>query len=99
MKLPMRFRILHLMSQHISMSDIDIMERLRSEYGTEGQFKKSIIEIHLASMRAVGMIEATDLTLDAKGELEQKYRITDYGVSRLSYLPDTWRDTGSNVSM
>ncbi|HWR44936.1 hypothetical protein [Sporomusa sp.] len=99
MKLPLRFRILHLISQNTSLSDAEIMNALRSEYGSEGQFKQSIIDIHLASMRAVGMIEATELSLDAQGDLLQKYKITDYGFSRLSYLPGTWRKTGSKASM
>lgn len=91
MKLPMRFRILHLISKNTSMSDRDIMDQLQSEYGGEGQFKTSIIDLHLASMRAVGMIEPTDLSLSPAGELQQKFKITDYGRSRLSYLPDSWR--------
>ncbi len=99
MKLPMRFRILHLISQNASLSDQEIMQHLQSEYGGEGQFTRSIIELHLESMRAVGLVEVTDLALDAAGLLQQKYKITAYGRSRLSYLPDSWRNTGSNAAM
>ena len=42
MKLPMRFRIIHLVSQHDSITVIKKLWRaLRDEYGDEGQYKKS----------------------------------------------------------
>jgi len=44
MKLPMRFRIIHVVSQHDNISDKEVMEALRDEYGDEGQYRKSIID-------------------------------------------------------
>jgi DNA-binding PadR family transcriptional regulator len=87
MKLPMRFRILHLISEQDSLSALEIMDILEMEYGTEGQFKIAIIDTHLASMKAVGMIEITEAVLDVGGQIKQKYRITEYGWDRLKYLP------------
>lgn len=96
MKLPLRFRILHLLSiEKISMSKLEIMAKLRPEYGDEGQFKESMVELHLQSMRAVGLVEAVDLSLDATDHLQVKYKITEYGFSRLSYLPTEWKHKAS----
>lgn len=90
-KIPMRFRILHLMSVYEMLSDEEIMKALKEEYGTEGQLKKSIIDSHLQSMRAVGMIENADVSLDENDNIKIKYKITDYGLSRLKYLPKGWK--------
>ena len=99
MKLPMRFRILHLLSEGVSLSTAEIIANLQSEYAGEGQFKESIMNLHLSSMRAVGLIEVIELSLDAVDALQQKYKITEFGRSRLSYLPSSWRKTGTNVAV
>lgn len=92
MKLPMRFRIIHLVSQHDKISDKEVMEALRDEYGDEGQYKMSIIETHLMSLRAVGIIENTGVTLDENDNLVQQFSITDYGKDLLDkYLPSQWK--------
>ena len=89
-KLPMRFRILHLMSENEKLSDLEVMEALKEEYGSEGQFKLATVNTHLQSMRAVGMVENADVSLDESGKLDIKYKITSYGESRLKYLPKGW---------
>ena len=92
MKLPMRFRIIHLVSQHDKISDKEVMEALRDEYGDECQYKMSIIETHLMSLRAVGIIENTGVTLDENDNLVQQFSITDYGKDLLDkYLPSQWK--------
>ncbi|HBV85443.1 hypothetical protein [Desulfosporosinus sp.] len=91
MKLPMRFRMLHLLSKHETLSEITMQEALRPEYGTEGQFKESSIDNHLQSMLAVGLIEIQKVSVDANGKLTHEYKITDYGTGRLNYLPKEWQ--------
>ena len=92
MKLPMRFRIIHLVSQHDKISDKEVMEALRDEYGDECQYKMSIIETHLMSLRAVGIIENTGVSLDENDNLVQQFSITDYGRDLLDkYLPSQWK--------
>lgn len=97
MILPMRFRILHLLTQREDgLSELDIMEALKPEYGSEGQYKRSIIDTHLASMKAVGMIEIADLAMGSDGKLEHKFKVTDYGKNYRKYLPKEWNsDTPS----
>lgn len=92
MILPMRFRILHLMSKNKGLTGEEVMTALKPEYGSEGQFKKSIIETHLLSMKAVGMIEVCNASLDERGELKETFQITDYGRERLKYLPKEWQN-------
>ena len=53
--------IIHLVSQRDKISDREVMEALQDEYGDEGQYKMSIIETHLMSLRAVGIIEIQEL--------------------------------------
>ncbi|WP_227763268.1 DNA-binding protein [Zhaonella formicivorans] len=90
--LPMRFRVLHYAAQKKdSFSYHDILKDLKDEYGGEGQFNKGMAQLHLDSLRAVGMLEIADAELDANNELVIKYKITDYGMDRLKYLPDAWK--------
>ncbi len=91
MKLPLRYRILHIMSDNGSYSVDDIMEALKDEYGGEGQFNSKIMETHLQSLKAVGMLEYTEVYLDEAGELVRKFKLTEYGYSRLEYLPNGWK--------
>jgi hypothetical protein len=87
----MRFRILHLLTlQEAGLSEVEIMEALKPEYGTEGQYKRKIIDTHLTSMKAVGMIEIMDLSMGSDGKLLHKYRATEYGRKYLKYIPKGW---------
>jgi DNA-binding PadR family transcriptional regulator len=89
MTLPMRFRILHLLTLQ-ELSENEIMAALRPEYGSEGQYRRSTIDTHLASMKAVGMIEITELSMGADGKLLHKFRATEYGRNYLKYIPKGW---------
>lgn len=92
MKLPMRFRIMHLISQNDSVNNQEIMKFLGDEYTGEGQYKLSVIDTHLMSMRAVGIIEIANAFLNESGNLVQEFKITDYGKQLLSsYLPKEWQ--------
>lgn len=93
--LPMRFRMLHIISKNEDIDCGELITALKPEYGTEGQLKASIIENHLASMRAVGMIKDTQLSVNESNELIQRVKITEYGRSRLAYLPKSWSETAS----
>jgi hypothetical protein len=93
--LPMRFRILHIISTHKDINRQQLIDALKPEYGNEGQLNDSLVETHLASMRAVGMIEDTDISIDASNNLIQRFKITEYGHSRLAYLPKSWSQAHS----
>jgi hypothetical protein len=89
--LPMRFRILHYFSTVKEASTKELMNGLRSEYGSEGQFNENVINEHLMSMRAGGLIETNDIELDQSNNLVVNYSITEFGQGRLKYLPKSWK--------
>ena len=89
--LPLRFRVLQYASLKDDFNCKDLLTDLKEEYGGEGQFTKKMLTTHLDSLRAVGMINNIDVGFDENEELTIQYKITDYGRSRLSYLPDGWK--------
>ena len=92
-KLPLRFRILHLfIHAKTPLSVHQIQTELGPEYGGEGQFSQNHLDNHLLSMKAVGLISGTNPFFDDKGEVHEMYEVTDFGRSRVTYLPAAWRD-------
>lgn len=90
--LPLRFRILQYASTVAQFNYLDLMRDLKAEYGGDGQFKRKMLVLHMDSLRAVGMIEEVDVQLEnEQADLLITYKITDYGTSRLVYLPAEWK--------
>ena len=87
--LPLRFRILHLV--HLAdgkpLRTGDIYKALYDEYSGEGQFSYELMESHLMSIKAVGLIEAVEPYFDEHGEARYSYVITETGRARAKYLP------------
>ena len=86
--LPLRFRIVHYASRKENFSVNDLIRDLADEYRGERQFCFSMLAQHCESLRASGLMEAQDVDLTPDGKPLVTYRITEYGMSRLSYLPD-----------
>jgi len=92
MKLPLRFRILHLLAvEKKPLTPDEIIEKLKAEYQGERQFTKKAVIGHLESMKAVALIEAVEVYLDKNGDLVEKFQISDFGKDRLKYLPAQWK--------
>lgn len=85
--LPLRFRIVHYASSSDRFTVDDLLKDLKDEYGGEGQFTFKMLSQHCESLRAGGLIEAEDVDVTSDGQPLVTYRITEYGQSRLSYLP------------
>ncbi len=86
--LPLKFRIFDYISKVKDEVMIDdILRDLQNEYGTERQFKKSMIAYHLDSLVGVNMIQITTAVLNTEGEIEMKYKITDFGLTKVKYIP------------
>ncbi|MDR2456427.1 MAG: DNA-binding protein [Deltaproteobacteria bacterium] len=87
--LPLRFRILHLV--HLAdgkpLRTDEIYKALYDEYSGEGQFSYELMESHLMSVKAVGLIDAVEPYFDEYGEARYKYVITQTGRDRTKYLP------------
>lgn len=89
--LPMRFRLLYQMANTKTINVYELMEALSNDYGNEGQFTLKSFNNHLASMRAVGLIEEVEVDMDTQGNLLETFAITDFGRTRLKHLPRAWR--------
>ena len=91
-KLPLRFRILHLiLHAGRPLSVPQIQTELTPEYAGEGQFTLKHLDNHLLSMKAVGLVTGANPFFDGRGEVHEMYEITDFGRSRVPYLPAAWR--------
>ncbi len=65
----------------------DVLRDLASEYKGEKQFNKKRIMEYLQSFLGVGMLEAGEVEYDENGELIVHCKITDFGLSRVKYIP------------
>lgn len=86
--LPMRFRMLEIMSDDKVYTVASMMEVLKKDYQGEGQLTAKNITTHFDSARAVGLIEVADADFDSNKELIMQYKITEFGHDRCAnYLP------------
>lgn len=65
----------------------DILRDLKTEYMGESQLNLKRIQEYLQSFLGVGMLEASDVEYDEKGDLLIHCKITDFGLSRVKYIP------------
>lgn len=98
MLLPMRFRVLTELATNGAQDTAQIMQSLAPEYGSERQFTKKMIDNHLQSLRAVGLVEDVDVSLDESEGLIRIAGITDAGRKLLKYLPKEWRQRVGSVA-
>lgn len=89
--LPLRFRILHYAAQVPSFTVSDLLRDLDNEYHGEGQFSPKMLAQHCDTLRAGGLIDEKDVDVTQDGNLLITYVLNEYGLSRLSYLPDEWK--------
>jgi hypothetical protein len=93
MRLPLRYRILHLTSKKEVVSDVDMLAILKKEYPGEGQVSLGMLRMHMHSMRANGLVENAGCDLDKQGNLIEKFTITPHGHVRLKMLPKSWNES------
>lgn len=92
--LPFRFRLLDYLGSVDSATPKESMVALESEYGQMKYFNLPEVEEHFLSMRANGIADEIDVQLDEDGQVEARYRITDFGRELLDkYLP-SWYTRG-----
>lgn len=93
-KLPLRFGILYVLNKADGklMTTMEIYDQLAKDYKGEGQFGLDQMELNLLAIKATGLIDGVEPYLDDEGEARYKYSITDYGRSRIKYLPAAYRD-------
>lgn len=91
MLLPLRFRVLTELALNGPQDAAVILRALEPDYGRERQFKRSMIDNHLRSLGAVGLVEDVALSVDESGSLVRTVAITEAGRNLLKYLPKDWR--------
>lgn len=93
MRLPLRYRILHLTSKQEVVSDVDLLAILKQEYPGESQVNLGMLRMHMHSMRANGLLDNAGCDLDKQGNLVEKFKITSHGHVRLKMLPKSWNES------
>lgn len=84
--MPLRAGILHLIQQQGPLANEDILAKLEPTYGGEGQFKPSLVDIHLEALRAAGLVDEIACTLNADHQPSTTYRVTEAGIKRLRWV-------------
>jgi len=85
---PVKIRILQLISENQGISNEDLLLLLKKEYTWDRNINEKSIEDYLISFKNIGMIELTDIVFDTGGKLKQFYKITDYGLNRLKLVAE-----------
>lgn len=86
-KIPMKMRAIEWLKENPVSSVEDLMEGLKGEYGTEGQFSISNFKHMVAAMKAVGIIENSKVELDKNENVIVRYSLTNYGVKSMKHIP------------
>jgi len=84
--LPVKFRVVQVIFQKEGVSNQAIFEMLKNEYPLDRSVNEKGVDNYLLSLKAVGLIEIANASLDKKGKLKQCYKITEYGASRMKYI-------------
>lgn len=85
--LPMKTRILEYAIQKDAGVTVDeVLTVLEPDYGTERMCSRKQVEEYLDSFLGVCFMDAAELELDERGNLQITYQLTDYGKSRKKYL-------------
>jgi len=85
-QIPVKFRVVQVISLNEGVSNQKIFKMLKNEYPRDRCVTEEGVDNYLLSLKAVGLIEITSATSDNNGNLKQCYTITDYGASRRKYI-------------
>lgn len=86
-KIPMKMRAIEWLKANPNSNVEQIMEGVKSEYGTEGQFTLANFTHMTQALKAVGIIRNTNVELDKNEKVVVSYSLTDYGISSMKYIP------------
>ena len=65
----------------------DVIEALQPVYGEEAQLNPKRVSNYLSAFLGIKFLTEEKLELDETGNLVVHYRITDYGKTRIKYIP------------
>ena len=81
---PLKMAIATLFLQHPLLDADAVLAQLCSQFPGEKYCCLPVIQTHLQSLKAVGILEEHGSTLDEHDNLISRYRLTDYGRTRLT---------------
>lgn len=89
MLMPLRCNIMKvLIHSEKALTAAEIFDKVDNAYKREKQCTITAMDDHLMSMKGVGIVEATDASLDSNGNIVVRYAFTDYGLEAAKkYFP------------
>ncbi|WP_088226070.1 hypothetical protein [Desulfosporosinus sp. FKB] len=85
-QIPVKFRLLQVISENENLSNQELLEILRNEYPLDKSVNERGIEDYLLTLTATGLIDLKNAALDDNGNLQLSYKITDYGKHLMKYV-------------
>ena len=88
MKLPLKLRVFEYLTKVDGpVTSEDVLDALKDEYPGERQMKYSRIDSYMQALLGVNMIKQSQVEFDSQGELKVYYELSDFGRSRIKYIP------------
>lgn len=90
-KLPMKSRLVQLLSEENMAWDYELITTLLAEYGKSGDYWKWMARFWMAELSCGGIFNIEEVDADdgkrfAKGKVLYKYSLTDFGKARVEEL-------------
>ncbi len=85
--LPLKFDLVKYMEGRQEVTAEELLGNAKKKYNGESQLSLPSIEKHLSALRAAGLIDMVNVTTNENGGLLCSYKLTEYGASRLKYIP------------
>lgn len=86
-KLPLKMRVIQLLSTVSDLTVEEVKVSLESEYGSEKQFNSKNLANMFLAMKAVGIVSIHGIEPNGETEISVRYSLTDYGRSTMTYIP------------
>lgn len=86
--LPLKLRVFEYLTQvDHPVTSQNVYDALKDEYKGERQMKYSRIDEYMQALLGVNMVKESGLEYDKKGVLQVYYKVSDFGKSRIKYIP------------
>ncbi|MCI9597576.1 MAG: hypothetical protein HFE75_09825 [Firmicutes bacterium] len=87
-KLPLKLRVFEYLSQaDHPVTTQEVMDAIKDEYAGERQMNYHRMDDYMQALLGVNMIREANVEYNEKGELQVHYEVTDFGKSRIKYIP------------
>ncbi|WP_406655822.1 hypothetical protein V7O62_08400 [Methanolobus sp. ZRKC2] len=90
-KLPMKSRLVQILSEQKEAWDYELVTKLLAEYGKSGDYWKWMARFWMAELSCGGIFNIVDIAADdgkhfESGKVLYRYNLTDFGKARVSEL-------------